>query len=332
MPDHSTLLRGNVPAAYGKLLVDYLQKRGLEADVSEQEMLDQSVAIQEWQQRLQEASTRLSDPLLGLHLGQTVTASHFGILGYVFLACGNLAAALERFQRYQRLVYDVNPMTVTVAGDQVHLAWGVEQGCPGPLVDETAITALIQFCRDLTGVEALAAQSIAFVNPQPADISPYENWFGCPVYFDQPNTRVTLAAHELQRSLRQPDPGLVAILESQADAQLSKLTDLNAWEQQVRTALSRQLPQATASLDSLAMELNVSPRTLHRRLAAEGWRFADLLADTRFQLAKEYLSTPGLQLAEIAQLLGYSEQSAFNRAFNGWSGCSPGRWRKDYTG
>ncbi|WP_211441190.1 AraC family transcriptional regulator [Collimonas humicola] len=325
--------RGVVPSTYVRLLYEYLEKRGVAAaallGVAAPEAADRGslrYPVAAWRTLLQRAAEYLQDPLLGLHLGQTITPAHFGVMGYVLLACPSLGAALARTLQYQRLLYDVNPMRSSVEGSDLLLEWGVDQGRPGPLVDECAITALLQLTHNATG-RRIVATEIRFVNPAPADVQPYREWFGCPVLFDQPETSIRFPQALLALPLRQPDTVLLNVLERQADDLLAQLPPSDDFEQAVRRCIARLVREGQPELDLVANELHVSARTLHRRLAAAGINFRELRESIRQRLAEDYLADPRLQLGEIAQLLGYSEQSAFTRAFRRWSGQAPYAYR-----
>ncbi|VVO13211.1 hypothetical protein PS723_03592 [Pseudomonas fluorescens] len=325
--------RGVVPSTYVRLLYEYLETRGVVAGallgVAAPQTADRSsqrYPVAAWRDLLQRAAEHLNDPLLGLHLGQTITPAHFGIMGYVLLACPNLGAALARALQYQRLLYDVNPMRSTLEGSDLLLEWGVDKGRPGPLVDECAITALLQLTRNVTG-RHIVAREIRFPNPPPADIQPYRDWFGCPVLFDQPQTSIRFPQALLTLPMRQPDTVLLNILERQANDLLALLPPSGDFEHAVRRCIVRLVREGQPELDRVASELHVSARTLHRRLAVDGINFRELRESIRQRLAEDYLAEPSLQLTEIAQLLGYSEQSAFTRAFRRWSGQAPYAYR-----
>lgn len=333
-----TPAKGVIPVTYVHLLYDYLASRNIDAA----QLLGRPAPIadnglgrfpvSEWQGYLHTAATALDDPLLGLHLGGSISPKHLGILGYVLLACGTVGGALQRLQQYHQLIYDVNPMQIRLQQDAVCLAWGQEMGRPGALVDEAAIAALLQFCRDITDQAQLAPVGVDFINPTPADIQPYQKWFGCPVRFEQDETRVIISPAVLQTPLRSADPALIAILESQADALLASVSQAEAGEatQSVQQNLSRLLREGEPTAEQVGEQLFITSRTLQRRLASEGTSFRQLLQQTRHQLAKQYLQDPRLQLSEIALLLGYSEQSAFSRAFRQWQQQTPVEYRKQH--
>lgn len=334
--DNSIPVHGVVPSTLVGLLYDYLENRGIDAATLLNERRPDTgrhdlarYPARRWQQLLQAAARHLDDPLLGLKLGQTVTAAHFGVIGYVLHNCADLGAAFERFRRFERLVYDMEPADIRLAPDALVLEWGVGHGRPGPLVDETAVTALVAFARTLTG-QTVRPQSIGFVNPEPAQRAPYTDYFGCPVLFEQPRTWVRVPLHALALPLRAADPALLSLLENQAEAQLAGLPAADEIQQAVRSAIARLLPEADPGLDAVAAQLNTSSRTLHRRLAQRQVNFRQLLDATRLELAEQHLTDPRLTLADVALLLGYSEQSAFTRAFKGWTGQTPAAWRRAY--
>lgn len=327
--------RGVVPATYVRVLYEYLEARGIDA----QRLLGGPppeargpapgrYPVERWQKDLETAARHLGDDDLGLHLGRTVTPRHFGVMGYVLHACGTLGAALSRLHRYQRLVYDVSALRIEALGDAVTLEWGTENGCPGRLVDETAITALVQFARDITGAADTRVLAVDFVNEPPRSAAPYRRYFGGDVRWQQDATRVRLPLSMLGRPLRQPDAALLGLLEQQAETLLAELPDAGDLEQAVRRAVAATLREGDVGLERIASSLHTSPRTLHRRLEALGLGFRELRDDTRRRIAEQHLADPGLGIAEVALLLGYSEQSAFTRAFGRWTGLSPRAFRK----
>src|SRR5581483_6106713 len=130
----SAEVRGMVPSAYVRLLYEYLERQGLDPRRLLREPPPQAAdrgggryPVARWRALLERAAAALDDPLLGLKLGRSITPAHLGVIGYVLLACGNLGAALQRLEQYQRLVYDVNPMRTQAEGTAVVLEWGVEQ-------------------------------------------------------------------------------------------------------------------------------------------------------------------------------------------------------------
>jgi AraC-like DNA-binding protein len=88
------------------------------------------------------------------------------------------------------------------------------------------------------------------------------------------------------------------------------------------------LPDGAPGQQQIAAALHVSNRTLQRKLREENTSFKELLKDTRMQLARKYLRSPGRSVVETAYLLGFSEPSTFSRAFKRWTGVAPAQYRE----
>lgn len=327
-------VQGMVPLTLVRVLRQYLRSQGvaphevlppgLNLDSADQLARLPAEAYCQW---LIKAAERLRDPLLGLHLGQTIQPAHLGALGYVLLACENLGATLLRIQRYHRLVHDINPVQHRVVEGNLELQWGIAHGRPGALFDENGITSIVQFGRDVCG-QRLALAQVDFVNPPPDDIRPYEAYFGCPVRFGQPITRLAIPVDCLAAPLRQPDPTLLRLMEEQVDAAMAQLPQAGDLAEMTRRVVAHLAPRGTPELEQVAHELRLSPRVFYRRLAEQGLNFRALREAALRQLAELHLRDPRLTLAEVGALVGYSEQSAFSRAFKRWSGMPPLQWRQ----
>lgn len=332
----SVPITGTVPGTYVRLLFDYLAARQLDPAAvlgvpAPAPGREPSYPAAVWRRLLETAAVALGDTELGLHVGQTITPAHLGPLGYVLAASTSMTVALERYMRFQRLVHDVSPVSYRLDGDSVVLEWSSDSQALGALVNQCGLAALVQFARHMAG-QAVAPAAVSFVEPAPAQTAVYTAFFGCPVHFAQPSTQVCFPAAFLATPPRRPDPALAAMLERQVETVLAALPPRDNVEHELRRRLSRQMLEGEPSLDRVAAELRLSGRTLRRQLQAMGWSFRRLLEDTRQRLAADYLRDPGLGLAEVALLLGYSEQSAFNRACRRWTGLSPRRWRMHLNG
>ncbi|MDX1496208.1 MAG: AraC family transcriptional regulator [Salinisphaeraceae bacterium] len=328
---------GVVSTTYIRLLYEYIEAQGIDPvklltepppDAADLGLGRYPMA--RWRELLERTAEALDDPLLGLHLGQTITAAHLGTVGYVLLACANLAEAFQRMQKYMRLIYDAEPMQTRFTEAGIELEWGTGFGRPGQHVDAAAITALVEFARDMTG--GIGGPSyVSFINPQPVnktDVAAYIEYFGCPVAFEQPTTILRFPTEYLSLPLRSPDPALREILEQQAEALLQRLPETDDFEQGLRRAILNLLDKGEPTISAVAKRMHSSPRTLQRRLAERDLKYQTVLDDCRLGLAQDYLADPRLQLSEIAQLLGYSEQSAFNHAFKRWTGETPSTYTK----
>ena len=320
-------------STYVNLLFDYLQDQGLDAVhvLGESSPNCQEVrlyALDHWRRLLERAAEVCNDPLLGLHVGQRIAPAHLGVLGYALGACPDVGAVLQRWQQYDRVVANVTPAELRTEGKSVVMTWPRSTEPTGPLVDETALAAMTRFTRAMTDGD-VRLEEVCFVNATPQDTTPYLAYFGCPVKFDQPETSLRFPVDLLQAPLRQPDEALLRIMELQVQALLGAMPKMDDMEHAIRQAVAGLARQGEVSLETVASSMHMTPRTLQRRLDKLGLKFRELRDDTRRRIAENYLKDPRLSLAEVAWILGYSEHSAFTRAFRRWTSQSPQAWRRE---
>ena len=150
--------------------------------------------------------------------------------------------------------------------------------------------------------------------------------------FARPAPRLLVLREHWDRPVHGADPALFSVLEDHAERLLAELPAPEPpLVSRLRAVLREELRGGDVGVEHVARRLALGARTLQRRLEDEGVRFAEVLAELRTELARDYLREPGLSIAEIAWLLGFSEQSAFTRAFKRWVGTTPATYRKDIS-
>ncbi|MFO7705224.1 MAG: AraC family transcriptional regulator ligand-binding domain-containing protein [Halopseudomonas sp.] len=323
-----------VTGSWVQLLTDWLDQEGLPAPEL-RNLLDSRgpadiVPLPVWQAMLQRAvSLRPALPAPGLAIGALIQPRHVGVLGYLILASTTLGQALQAYQRYESLFYGLNVMQVQPCGDWIRVQWPADAST-GALADTVAIAAMLTFLRRLVALPPVpAAVYFAFARPSPADCLAYEAFFGCAVHFAAKVTAVELPIADLHQGLPHSDAAVLGLLDQQAQAMLLALPDGDHFDRALQQAMVRLMSEGELGLPRVAAELHVSVRTLQRRLEQRQSSWRALLDRTREQLAGHYLRDPALTLGDIALLLGFSEQSAFNRAFHRWTGTTPARARRD---
>jgi AraC-like DNA-binding protein len=168
----------------------------------------------------------------------------------------------------------------------------------------------------------------------PATRSHYERLFGCPVLFEQANSGLVLPAAALSYPVIQTEETLREFLR-QAPYPLIRRDDRGSDQslsQRVEQILGNYASGKLPNADGVATQLNMSTRTLHRRLTAEDTSFQQLKDEFRRELAIHYISRPELTTDTIAALMGFQDNSAFYRSFKKWTGLSPGQFRSQMTG
>jgi AraC-like DNA-binding protein len=185
---------------------------------------------------------------------------------------------------------------------------------------------IVKALRITTDVPDLPALEVQFAHEAPPDIEPYRMHFRCPVRFGGPGNRIVLP--EWIFSVRQPraSAALCELLESHLHCQAKGLSDARAVASQMRTVLARE--RERGGIGALAKGAGLSRRTLQRRLRVRGGSYRSLSDELRRNQAIELLRDPNATCEAVAAALGFSEPSAFNRAFKRWTGKSPGEFRK----
>jgi AraC-like DNA-binding protein len=320
-----------IGAALVRLLCAYLRKNGhcpqtfFDAPLD----ADTDIDLARWHELLEIAATKLNEPAIGLAIARQATWRDFGLIGYLALSCATIGEALERSTRYSQLIAQRNKTTFTVENDLVILSWSPQRSRTQQLVDGVGIGTIVASLRMVIG-EEFTPTRVDFISSAPADVDVYQQYFACPVYFDQAFSRLCFSRHYLDFPLLSSEPALVALLDEQANTKLQEIAPLNGEMYKLRGQLVQLIRQEKTRLRDLA-EINfISARTLQRLLHQQGSSFQELLDETRLRLAKEYLADVRLDLSAVANLVGYSEQSSFTRAFQQWTNFTPGQWRNTY--
>jgi AraC-like DNA-binding protein len=275
------------------------------------------------------AAAQLTNDLdIGLHVAQGIRPTSYGVLGLALRTCATLRGAFERLVRYHHLLHDVAELKLAVSGDRVTLSHALKLTCAAPrAVNEYVVGAWAVTSREATGVR-WCPREVRFPHEKPKDISAHLQLFGCPVRFGHLRSEMVFGREILDLPLLEADAELQAILERQVVAVLDKLPRGEAVTDAVRRHLAGELCNGRPEIEQIAPRLNMSPRTLHRRLEEEGTSFREILAEVRRELATRHLAERQLAVSEIAFVLGFSEPSAFNRAFKRWTGQAPLNYRE----
>jgi AraC-like DNA-binding protein len=267
------------------------------------------------------------DAAIGLHVGEKARIQSLGLVGYTFLNCATLGESLERLIRYQNLVTTHLRVTLrTRPAAAVVSIQSSHEPSPRERIEHTAAT-MITLARWMTGRE-VPLEIANFRHARPTYAEEYERVFACRVQFEQQENSLYAHRSTLQIPLFQPNPGLLSTLEGLLDASARLLEQGAGYLSKVRREIDGCMELGEVTLESVASRLAMTPRTLQRRLRDEGTTFRRMLDDYRRELASRYLTNALLTVDEVAYLLGFSESSAFHKAFKRWTSKAPAEFRR----
>lgn len=276
---------------------------------------------------LLERATAEDDFGLPFRYGSSIRVDDFGALGLGLKTASTLRDALQRLVRYilvlsNTLEYELYD---EVGGGQFVLSRPNHRR-GAQLANECALAAVTTLLREITD-STVTPVAVSFRHPQPRSAEPHRSFFGCPIRFEDRVNALHLTTETLDTRTRLADEGLSAFI-------LASLDDLKeeragrTLEAQVFSAVTDSLPDGRPGKSQIARRLGMSERTLHRRLAEEGETFQSIATRAQRKAAESLLVNGDDSLAEVAFLTGFSDQSAFTRAFKGWTGRTPLMFRE----
>jgi AraC-like DNA-binding protein len=263
----------------------------------------------------------------GLLLGQQFAPSTLGAVGALMRQGPTVGAGLQNLLHHLHLIDSgAAPLLLHLSATRVALGYAiVRQGTPGTTqIYDTAVTVTHGLLRQLCG-PAWQPLEVSFAHAAPADREPYVRHFGAPLRFDAELSAVSFAPSWLAQPVAGADAARRAELQRALRAESERRFD--GLVVQARRALHALVFAGNDDASAVARLFGLHERALRRRLAAEGTSLQQIRAETRYSLAAQLLRDTRLPLADIAAAMHYADETAFSRAFRGWAGVPPGRWR-----
>jgi AraC-like DNA-binding protein len=271
---------------------------------------------------------RTSDPALQLAAPTILPFGAYRVIDYLVAASATVGAGVHRFARFFGLIAEGVTLAIGRDNEEHRLCLHKADGGPVPPVYVDYVFAALVSRIRMRIRPGLSVHWVEFRQSEPPSAAAYERVFAAPVRFGAAADRLCFTRQEWNSPTESADAALAQILEEHARILAQRIPyAASGFRADVQRTIGAVLPEG-GSAEDVARALNVSVRTLQRKLVAAGTTFREVYGTVRGQLAEEYLADPAVSTAEVAFMLGFSDQSSFNRAFHRWTGESPGRWRR----
>jgi AraC-like DNA-binding protein len=282
----------------------------------------------------EEAARRTQQDNFGLWFGNQFMPRDLGLWGYAAVSAPTLGSALETlvtlfpFQQGSsflrcvrrkdgllRLEYQIIAPDIVARRQDAELSLGM----------------FLNVIREAMGPK-WAPEEVHFEHPRPQTWKEHEDAFAAPVYFSQPTNALLFRTDILGHSMPARDLQLLAVMQTCMEQLGPSSPAADGLYDRICAAIRMRLPNGYPTLEQIAHDLRISPGAVQRELSDHNVTYKDAVETTRRNLAEMYLQQRQLPLTEIALLLGYSELSAFSRAFTRWTGTSPRHYRRMKAG
>jgi AraC-like DNA-binding protein len=293
---------------------------------------DDRVAISVAHQMLDAALEWTGDEDLGLKAARECSRGEAGALDYAIMSASTGLDALTAATRFIRLVNDALDIRIETKGERVLLR--LENCVPlSRAAADFEMGALFCVLASVWGATDLSRVTVLLAHPVPADLTEYMLTFGSArLHFGALSYGYEFDADLLRAPLGSADANLHDLMRRHAERVLRELPQALPITRQVKTLITEELTDGHPGCAHIAQRLQMSPRTLERRLELEGTTFTRLLEEVRESLALRYVGDEEMPLSQVASLLGFSQTTAFHRAFRRWTGQTPLQYRKSSRG
>lgn len=279
--------------------------------------------------RLWRAAAELTqDAGFGLKAGSLVGPASFNVVSFIFQSSPTLREAITLVQQFQRLISDGGRFQLIAGDTHSWLIYHPQQGdlAFSPHQIEAVLAAVVSFSRWVS-THAIIPARVQFGHAQLGPLEGYQAVFHTTVDFNQAFSGLHLDNTALDQPLPQADTQLAAMHREYATARLEALSRAPDFLLQVRQWLGAQLLHGVPERSIAAQQFGLTDRAFARRLQSQGLSYSDLVDTVRKEAACTAVAHTERPFTEIALSLGFSEASAFNRAFKRWCEHTPGEWR-----
>ncbi len=267
------------------------------------------------------------DPHPGLNFGREIARNYPGgsTLFTMMMNCATIGQALDTFIRYHSIMADFIQPQMYRDEEFTYLSWQTSRGTtPSHPVLAEALICTYSYILGNLSKGMIQPVEVCFSHVGPDDLGMYRQIFKSPIIFEAARNELVITSDSLDITISLANQELFEVLENYAARLASAIGREDEWSSKViRLTGEMLLKGVKPDIDAVSKQLALSRRSLQAKLKVEQTTFRNCLMTVRKQIALDYLAKPETSLCDVAFLLGYSEQSAFNHAFKRWTGKSP---------
>jgi AraC-like DNA-binding protein len=322
-------IAGEIPSVLGEFGVD-AEEVIREADLDRRLFDDVNSVISDAAlgRLLALSIARTKSDHFGLLVGRRATILSLGIVGRLMQHSETIGDALQALVTNSSIHNRGTASSLTISNGMAIFTYSAYEPSVGSAdhISDAALATAINVLKTLSGADWRPTE-VYLPRAMPANLKPYRLHFQAPVRFNHEAATLLFPSDHLSRRIAGADPMLRAILEDRI--RLMRHRSGSGFSDDLRRLLRTQITSKRCSAIEIASLLAMHRRTLNRRLKRSGLGFRSMTNEVRFEIARQLLEDTQVSLTEIAAVLGYSEASAFTRAFRRWSGQTPISWRID---
>lgn len=306
---------------------EILDRAGLGRDLAPEALFSFDAGAQ----LLEDAAAAANCDDVAIRFAEHIAWADLGVLGYVLINSPTVGVAIANVRRYFVIQQRAGVFSLDIEQNRANFTYRMRLPPHAPPRQHTLsiLTMFVRLVREGTGNPAWVPVEVTLPFGKPVRPSDERAFFGSKIRYDALIAGVVMSTDTLRAPIVAADSGLLPILVRHADECLARLPSLDDdLLGEARRLIASMLGTSAISIDDVANRLGTSARSFQRRLGDEKLSFKQLVDDVRLGMARRHLADPAMTLTETAFMLGYSELSAFSRAFKRWTGKTAQAYRR----